>query len=101
MVEPGTSAAVGGYSHPYTCRECHSIIRSDDNAYAFDLEFEVDDDVRMENRSRNVVILLAPIWKTAGVVGAVGRSRVSTVRDAIKDQVDKFLVDYIKANPRK
>jgi len=31
----------------------------------------------------------------------VGGSRVSTIRDTIKDQVDKFLVDYLKANPKR
>ena len=79
----------------------NAIVRSDDNTYAYDLECELDDDVRMENRSKNVVVLSAPIWKAAGVIGVVGGSRVSTIRDTIKDQVDKFLVDYLKANPKR
>ncbi len=77
-----------------------SLSDSVDGVYYYYSRCELDDDVRMDNRNKNVAIVSAPIWQAPGVIGTVGRSRVSKIRDTIKDQVDKFIVDLLKANPK-
>lgn len=42
----------------------------------------------------------AVTW-SAGVFGNVGKAKVNTLRDDIKDLVDKFINAYLAANPKK
>lgn len=44
---------------------------------------------------------LAVTWSATGKTGVVGRERLSTIRDNVRDMVDQFINAYLAANPKK
>jgi hypothetical protein len=44
-----------------------------------------------------LVWTIAPTWKKENI-GIVGRNRINSIREKIKDFVDEFILDYLKAN---
>lgn len=45
------------------------------------------------------IALSAPVWQT-GVAGTVGIENIRQIREEVKDYVNKFINDYLAANPK-
>ena len=67
--------------------------------YAHSSRVEFRQDVRLD-RDPNIQIPAATTW-SAAAVGAVGRNDLRSIRDSIKDCVDRFINAYLSVNPRK
>jgi hypothetical protein len=45
-------------------------------------------------------IIGAPVWMNGPAVGYAGSQRFESIRNAVKDEIDVFCNDYLKANPK-
>jgi hypothetical protein len=65
-----------------------TALRRVDVFYAVDVQVELRQSVRLL-RDPSVVVPLATTWRSRGWLGTVGREKLQTVRDDIKDNVDQ------------
>jgi hypothetical protein len=65
--------------------------------WAVDLELK---EIVYPNRNRNRAIAGAVTWRRESS-GTVGKAKVDQFREPVRDLVDQFLNDYLKANPKK
>jgi len=63
---------------------------------AFSIHVELKEIVTLANGSTTV----GSIWDT-GYVGIVGKEKIREMRKLVDDYVDKFINDYLAANPKK
>ncbi len=71
--------------------------------YAFSLRVELRQEVYLKAiplRDQSGSITYATTWSTS-MTGMVGSSNLSSIRSDILDRVDKFINDYLAANPTK
>jgi hypothetical protein len=73
-------------------------LRTDVPVYAYSINVELEQSVRLDRAPS--IQLSATTW-SVGSVGAVGRNKLRTVRDDIKDHVDEFINAYLSVNPKK
>ena len=65
--------------------------------YTYIQNIQLSQDVLLE---RNINIsFIAPTWQRRSV-RYVGIERLDSIRDSIKDYIDKFINDYLTVNPR-
>jgi hypothetical protein len=76
-----------------------SVLTSKDGIWPFMIQVELSQPVAL---ARDPSILMASIytWSVSGF-GKVGRLNVRSLRDDVRDQVDKFINAYLAANPKK
>jgi hypothetical protein len=67
--------------------------------YAFFIRVELCQDVQLLRDPSSLAGGIAT-WSPAGTVGTVGKENLRTLRDNIKDQVDKFINAYLSVNPK-
>ena len=67
--------------------------------YAVFVEVELEQAVRLE-REPSVRVRVVRTWNARGFLGTVGRQRLPTVRDNVKDQVDQFVNAWLSVNPK-
>lgn len=65
--------------------------------YCYYIDIELQDTIHI---LRNEELCIGGItWNNIGL-GYVGTKKISTIRDRIKDDVDKFINDYLEMNPK-
>jgi hypothetical protein len=86
----------GSSTNPYISFYVNlSAIETNDGLIAFHLNISLLQSVVLE-RDRTISTI-SPTW-TKNIIGVVGRNRVNTIRENIKDITDEFILDYLKAN---
>ncbi len=69
-----------------------------ENFYSFSIQIDCKQAARL-NGMLNGRVLLVTTWSN-GAVGMTSRRNIRSIRDSISDYVDKFLNDYLAANPK-
>ncbi len=67
--------------------------------YVFDIILELNQMVRLVRNPS--ITLLTRTWAATGKFGLVGKNKLSTKREDVRDQVDQFINAYLAANPKK
>ena len=68
------------------------------DVYAYSVEVQLHQQVRLL-RNPTVTVLTAT-WST-GSLGLAGPAYLSSVREVVRDQIDKFINAYLAANPKR
>ena len=66
--------------------------------YAYSVEVQVHQHVRLIRDP--TVTVLTPTW-SVGSLGLAGSERLGSIRDVVRDQMDKFINAYLAANPKR
>jgi len=73
------------------------LIRQDSPVIAFNISLELSQKVLLERDPTK--ICEASTWNTDSV-GSVGLKEIQSIRESVKDEVDKFINDYLAVNPK-
>lgn len=76
-----------------------SVLTSSDGRSAYMITVGLDQDANLV-RDPSIFTALATTWQV-GVLGSIGRPNVRSLRDVVKDLVDKFINAYFAVNPKK
>lgn len=74
-----------------------TTLRTATGLSAYHIGVELNQNVFLE---RNSSPSDASTWSTAGITGIVGAAKFPTLRDDVKDEVDRFINAYLSVNPR-
>ncbi|MFQ5802380.1 MAG: hypothetical protein ACE5JQ_05730 [Candidatus Methylomirabilales bacterium] len=78
-----------------------STMKEEDCAfYAFSVKLELRQWIRLD-RNLSIIHGSATTWRAPGAVGVVGARNLRNVRENVRDEVGKFINDYLAANPKK
>jgi hypothetical protein len=69
-----------------------------ENIYAFTIQVDVKHTARLLDSTNNEILLVTTWSDTA--VGMTTKRNIRTIREGVGDYVDKFINDYLAANPR-
>ncbi len=72
--------------------------RSETGLYAYNIAVELRQYVILLRDKK--IMCTATTWTTGGLIGTVGKKRVESIRDSIKDIIDIFINDYLAMNPK-
>lgn len=74
-----------------------NVHNAKDTLYFYSLNVSLE---QMVKPKRNPSLeLYAPTWQSRET-GAGGRNKLNSIRDTVRDQVDKFINDYLTVNPK-
>jgi len=83
---------------PWLSVEVEMGIRTE-SPWTYSISVELHQSVTL-TRDPSISFPDAATW-SAGAFGSVGRAKVGSLRDDIKDMIDKFINAYLAANPKK
>jgi hypothetical protein len=81
---------------PFLCVNVNTFIRAGSALCAYHVSVILNESVLLARG----VTTVGGIWNTGGV-GTVGVDKITQIRGAVGDEVDKFINDYLAANPEK
>jgi len=76
-----------------------SALKNSSGFYAYNLDLELRQQVRLIRNPG--VTVLATTWSATGRIGTVGSTRLSSLRDTVRDLTDQFINAYLAANPKR
>jgi hypothetical protein len=76
-----------------------SVLTSSDGRWSYMITVGLDQDANLA-RDPSIFTALATTWQV-GVLGTIGKQNVRSLRDVVKDLVDKFINAYFAVNPKK
>jgi hypothetical protein len=68
--------------------------------YIYVIEVNLEENVLLIRGKNLRVVTGCTTWKAQGIFGVIGSPDVRSLRDNIKDKVDSFINDWMKANPK-
>jgi hypothetical protein len=74
------------------------VIPSSDSNWPYAIEVELCQGVTL-TRDPSISLIGTPTWSVGGY-GSVGRQNVRSLREDVKDAVDKFINAYLAVNPK-
>lgn len=80
---------------PYLYLDVDTFFNSDIHLVAFSIRVELHESVTLARGFKTV----GAIWETHSI-GDVGKDNIREIRNSIGDKVDKFINDYLAANPK-
>jgi hypothetical protein len=83
--------------YPYLYVNVNIIRNTELLVYAFSIELTLEQDVILTRHPQTAIP--AATWNS-GSVGLVGGARVQSIRDGVKNHVNKFINLYLSANPK-
>ncbi|MBI4628075.1 MAG: hypothetical protein HY729_05150 [Candidatus Rokubacteria bacterium] len=88
--------AAPGYPHLYL-NVATGAPRTAPGLYVYSIQLSLKQQVVVV---RNTAVSLASTWSTTAKFGTVGADRLSSVRESVRDQVDKFINAWLSVNPK-
>jgi hypothetical protein len=76
-----------------------NTLKTGDGFYAYAISLRLRQAARLIRNSE--IIALVDTWNATGVIAVVGKTKLSDVREDVKDKVDEFLNAYLAANPKR
>jgi hypothetical protein len=67
--------------------------------YAYHVHIQLSQEVRLVRKPS--LRVLAATWTGGSTVGVIGADKLRSVRDVLRDQMDKFINAYLAANPKR